>query len=180
MASLSNPVNIKKLLAAQQVAINANVDSKTTAVSANVDAKTVETKAHVTTKNTDAKNAVVALVSAENDATQASVASVADSALTNQQLIDTVNANTNAKLAALSLSPVKTIQRGINSPVDDGNVTISAVDVSKSICNLTSSGGERNYGLRMKLVDSTTVFIESRTNSAANNGYCYWEIIEYV
>jgi len=66
VASINLPVNIKKLLANQQVEINANTDAKALSIKANTDAKTVETKSHITTKNTETKN----LVSSENDATQ--------------------------------------------------------------------------------------------------------------
>lgn len=180
MASLNNPVNIQKLLADSQAVINANTDAKALSVNANVNAKTVETKAHVTTKNTDTKNVVTALVTSENDATQISVANVAANALTNQQLIDTVNANTDAKLAVLSMSPIKSIQRGVTGAGNDGNITIAAVDCSKTIVNLCNSGGEQNYGGRLKLVNSTTLYVFARMKVTADHGTTYWEVIEYA
>jgi hypothetical protein len=90
MASISLPVNIAKLLASQQTALIAHVDTKTT-----------ETKSHVTTKATDTKNTVLTAV---NDETQAIDNTLEAMTVVDGQLdgnVTAINANMDAKIATL-------------------------------------------------------------------------------
>lgn len=108
-----------------------------------------------------------------------------------------------------SLSPVKSVQRGVygfswsntNSTVTS-NITISAVDTSKSVCLAESNtyyargsanwestfyAEERSKGATAALTSSTNVQTTYRKQSIQNSGTSLlggnelcWEVVEYI
>lgn len=90
MASINQPINIKKLLDAQTTSINSNVDTQASA-----------TNVEVSNKAIDTQNAVVS----DGDITQAKLDSmtVVDGQLDNN--VTAINDNTNTAVAAMSVLP---------------------------------------------------------------------------
>ncbi len=186
MASLSNAVNFKKLLGAQQNAINANVDAKAT-----------ETKNHVTTKN-DVTNAEIA-----SKAVDTQNAIVTDGDITQAQLtaLTTVNGDINTEVQAInahvtaendrvlanipSNSPVNTVQRGVVSNFTSINagyfINIASVNMAKStlVMNLTSANttAQKVYVTGHLFSPTQIRVINIGTNIQATIS---WEVIEYA
>ena len=86
-------------------------------------------------------------------------------------------------------SVIKSIQRGSFSNSSAGLVTVSEVDITKSILNISSSSHvigdvNVNYGYVASGHIKTSVQLEFRscnaTTSTYNYGTTYWELIEYV
>jgi hypothetical protein len=75
-------------------------------------------------------------------------------------------------------SVIKSIQRGNNTFTTDGEITIAAVDISKSFINYhawSNSTYNPNHG-QLSLINSTTLSF----NVFAGTNYVQWEVIEYV
>ena len=106
-------------------------------------------------------------------------------------------------MPVLGTQVIKSIQRG-NVTLSSGgttSVTITAVDISKSMLNLSSANGARggkansisdnytSYGAAIvaggNLDSSTSIFIRAGTglgSSSATSSDCraYWEVVEYA
>ena len=83
-----------------------------------------------------------------------------------------------------SSSPIKSIQRGA-SIATGGNVTINAVDLSKSFVSSSfrSAYGNTGNGISgaITLASSTTIqALLGSSGSYLNYPTVYWEVIEYV
>lgn len=166
--------------------INGNTDNEVAA------AKTLVTSEHTTTKNvvTSARDNVKTHVSDELSA------GFAAKTLTDTADKDEIKAYINSQLAALSLSPVKSIQRGsvsLSYAQNRVHVVISAVDMAKSTINIscasgfTTKGGNNNaaYGFDAGAYfsGSTGVYVQAGGDDASGfHTPCvaYWEVIEYV
>ena len=106
-------------------------------------------------------------------------------------------------MAVLGTQVIKSIQRGNVTLGNTGttSVTITAVDISKSMLNLSTASGSRggkannitndytSYGAAVvaggNLDSSTSIFIRAGTglgssSSVAADCRAYWEVIEYA
>jgi len=189
MASISLPVNFKKLLDAQTASINSNTDTKTTAVSSAVNST-------VTTKATETQAALIA----DNDVTQAQLNGMTTVNGTLDTNVTAINNNTDAQHVttkalvtseadreiAATPSTIKSIQRGmtfISNGVDYIDVTVTNVNLSKTVLNYlgdtANTPPDAKNGAIISLINSTTIRI---TAYRPQNGQhkVSWELVEYV
>lgn len=121
--------------------------------------------------NTNAKaTATQNIVIADNDITQGQLGAmtVVDGQLDGNVMA--INEHTDAQLALLSLSPVKSVQRGKIQVAGAQTITISAVEPSKSFLSFNEG-----YSY-MELISNTQLLLTSTSGSRV----MAWELIEYV
>jgi hypothetical protein len=164
MASLSNPVNIKKLLDAQQVAINENTNTKASAI--NVE---------VANKATDTQNAIVA----DGDVTQAKldgITTVNGDISNDVQAINAHVTTESERIIAATPSPIKSVQRGTAgiSNAYSLNVALSAVNPDKCNVSIYNQVGKFYVGSL-----SANELVLTRLEYAAYQAVS-WEVVEYV
>ena len=95
--------------------------------------------------------------------------------------------------ATINPSPIKSIQRGsvILGSNSSTNITIAAVDISKSFLNVSTSNGaagtNNNYANSFvvggKFTSATNILVDSGRVIGLDTTYncvAYWEAIEYV
>jgi hypothetical protein len=80
-------------------------------------------------------------------------------------------------------SPIKSVQRGVATLTSgSANVTVSAVDMSKTVVNnLGMYGNPSSYSgviYNMKLMNATTIQIVCYTGAPTQ--FVSWELVEYV
>ena len=86
-----------------------------------------------------------------------------------------------------SSSVIKSVQRGTASIADTAtttNVTITAVDMSKTMCNITfycsTANNEPTMMPWVRLTSTTNLELKRNTGTAGQTVYVSWEVIEYV
>ncbi|REL31081.1 hypothetical protein [Thalassotalea euphylliae] len=124
MALMAPMVNMKKLLADQQAALETKVDSKAAETQSLVTAKTTETKSHITTGNNETKS----LVQTENDATQTILANASTGDDLNANTLS-VNSHTTAKVDQAKSALSTQIE---NSRSNQNSVVVAARDAIKA------------------------------------------------
>lgn len=116
-----------------------------------------------------------------------SAASVVDVVNVINGKIGTSSDITNSSLfGAINKGVVKSVQRGTVSSGSSAtiNITISAVDVNKSIVlcyasNTTTSGASGNRAANCKLVDATTIMLYSTHSTNITYPDYNWQVIEF-
>jgi len=170
MAGVNNPPNLKPLIESQSTAQSNELTAAEQAITAKVDAA----KEQLLIKGSETQQR--ALIT-HNEMRAEIVQSFADSeAITNAARDEVLLA-----IGSLSLSPIKSIQRGSVSV--NGSVVVSAVDVSKSVLNISCKSGQRDISTFAWAVIGGG-YIQSAENIMINGGgsgaVIYWELIEYV
>jgi hypothetical protein len=163
MASISNPVNFKKLLDAQKVAINENTDTKANSI--NVE---------VASKATDTQNAIVA----DGDVTQAKLDGITTVNGDISNDVQAINAHVTTeieRIIAATPSPIKSIQRGMVTIVNSysKNIVLGAVNPQK--CSVRIYGGT-NFIISSMSENEMVI----RRTAYATNQTVSWEVVEYV
>ena len=77
---------------------------------------------------------------------------------------------------------VVNVQRGTVVVDATENVTISAVDMSKTIVLVNSSsedGAGQRFGATAELTTSTNLRIKSFSNETSNNAFVVWQVVEF-
>ncbi|MFT5755396.1 MAG: hypothetical protein ACI9LM_000103 [Alteromonadaceae bacterium] len=161
---LTTPANIKKMLDAQQVAINANVDAKATETKTEVTNKAVVTQNLVSAENVATKT----LVSAENDATQATLESLGTAASLDANVLSINNHVTSESSRVLANSGgvfvPDYIGVGIQRLSAVGTIPITPPDGHRvRLTNLSCD----NTGLQMRITLGGVALV---TGSLAGNG----------
>jgi hypothetical protein len=167
-------VNIKKLNAALQLAIESRVDTKAAETQAHVTTKTTETKSHVTTKNTETKN----LVTSETDAidTQLDGMTTVNGQLdTNVQAIndhtDSAIANIKSDVSLMSdTAPVNNINHS-GTPESAGiQLTVAYGSEWEEILNRSGSGFitriQKGYKCEMEVIADGKTYAFAWNSSA--------------
>ena len=135
-----------------------------------VTTKSSETKAHVTTKGNETK----ALVQVETDALDGDLTVKANA----------INQHTSDELAALSVSPVKSIQRGVfRSSVGAGayvDIPLSSVDMVKTKVNILHLYDARQEELSIQLVSSTILRVTNHYLGVSLKIALSWEVVEHA
>lgn len=156
---------IDSAIVAATAAINSHSDVKAGEVTTHVNDKTTALTAHVTSKK----------------------AELAAEALTNK---DEIKAYIAAQLAALNMSPIRSIQRG-SAVLYNGNTVIaniSAVDMAKTTISISNAIGahDQSQGLNLSaggyLMSSTQIRLlcANFSNNTEVPTTVYWEAVEYV
>lgn len=190
MAGVNNPPNLKPLIDAQSAEQALDFSWLKSIAAGN--------KLKLEKANTDLA-AVHESVNSSSAATQNAVAqSVVDSAAATNAARDLVISELTQQVSTLTTavnaipkSPIKSIQRGIvASTGNDANVIISAVNVEKSMLNVSCRSGLGSYSNNDKqwsisgggyIKNSTALYIASNHSySNQNPATIYWEVIEYV
>lgn len=194
MAGVNNPPNLKPLIDNQSAEQALDFSWLKSIAAGN--------KLKLEKANTDLA-AVHESVNASSAATQNAVAQsiVGSAAATNAardlviseltQQVNTLTAAVTAAVDAIPKSHIKSIQRGIVAGTgNDANVIISAVNVEKSMLNVSCRSGLGSYSNNDKqwsisgggyIKNSTALYIASNHSySNQNPATIYWELIEYV
>lgn len=105
---------------------------------------------------------------------------VKDGSITEDKIAD--GAITNAKLAE-GFTMVKSIQRSTTAVLVEGgataNVTITAVDLSKSML-LINQSVDNDYGPILKARLSSTTNIELINTASGHRAWADWQVIEFI
>lgn len=194
MAGVNNPPNLKPLIENQSAeqALDFSwlksiaAGNKLKLEKANTDLAAVHES--VNSSSAATQNAVVQSAVDSEAATNAA-RDLVISELTQQ--VNTLTAAVTTAVNEIPKSPIKSIQRGIVANTgNDANVIISAVNVEKSMLNVSCRSGLGSYSNNDKqwsisgggyIKNSTALYIASNHSySNQNPATIYWEVIEYV
>lgn len=177
-----------------QLSIQPVIDAQTSALNTTINAARDNVKADNVTQIGTQTTSITTAITAARDAINANTDTDTTAVTTAVNAArDAVNTNTDTKTGAVTTAVnakgvVKSVQRGTVSPwqgnistVNLVNVTIAAVNMSKSVVNLaghTSFGG--NSAASAKLTTATN--IEFKGWVGGNSGHLtevQWEVVEY-